>query len=144
MKLICKNKRAYYDYYVVEKLECGIVLHGTEVRSLAEGKVSIDEAYAVVSENEVWLLNCDIQKYEIAKHFNHEPKRERKLLLHKKEIEKFAKKSISHGFTLIPLSMYFKENKVKVELAICKGKKNWDKRLSIKNKELFREIKENN
>lgn len=141
MKLICKNRRATHEYHIYETLECGIVLVGTEVKSLCKGLVSLDEAYATIQNGEIWLINSDIQEYDMERQVKHKPKRERKLLLHKREIEKFAEKNSAKGFTLIPLQMYFKDSKVKVELAICKGKKLYDKRSAEKAKEAKKEMK---
>jgi SsrA-binding protein len=141
MKAICLNRKAKYDYHILDTLECGIVLIGTEVKSLLQGKVSIEEAYATIENDEVWLINSDIQEYENARRENHKPKRQRKLLLHRDEIKKFAEKGTSKGFTLIPLSMYFANKKVKVELAVCQGKKKYDKRQAEKEKTAHKEIK---
>lgn len=138
---ICRNKRAYHDYDVLETLECGLVLTGTEVKSLREGTSSLEQAYAKVEGNEVWLIGSDIPEYTYGNRLNHKPKRPRKLLLHRREIAKFAAGASERGFTLIPLRMYFKSGLAKVELAIAKGKQNFDKREAKKKAEADREIK---
>src|SRR5437588_7355456 len=122
IKTICRNKRALHDYEILESLECGLVLTGTEVKSLREGSSSLENAYAKVDGGEVWLLGSDIPEYSMGNRMNHKPKRPRKLLLHRREIEKFAGKASQRGFTLVPLRLYFKEGKAKVELAVAKGK----------------------
>jgi len=116
------------------------VLVGSEVKSLRGGKVSIDEAYGRVKSEEVWLVNCDIQEYVQASHFNHEAKRPRKLLLHRREIKKFAALAYEKGLTLVPLKMYFKEGRAKVLLGICRGRKLYDKREKIKQSSMKRDI----
>lgn len=142
MKVICLNRRAKYDYHILDTLECGIVLIGTEVKSLLIGNVSIEEAYATIENGEVWLINSDIQEYEYGNRENHKPKRQRKLLLHRNEIRKFAEKGMSKGFTLIPISLYFSNKKIKVELAVCQGKKKYDKRQTEKEKEAKKQMSE--
>src|SRR6266436_229692 len=132
VKIICRNKRALHEYHVFDSLECGLVLTGTEVKSLREGSSSLDEAYAKIEGNEVWLLGCDIPEYAMGNRLNHKPKRPRKLLLHRREIAKFAGKAAQHGFTLVPLRLYFKRGRAKVEIAIAKGKQLHDKRQSLK------------
>ncbi len=138
---ICRNKRALHDYEVLDRLECGIVLTGTEVKSLREGHSSLEDSYAKVDNGEVWLMGCDIPEYSMANRFNHKPKRPRKLLLHRREIAKFADKAEQKGFTLVPLWMYFKEGRAKVELAVARGKQAHDKRESQKKAEADREIR---
>jgi SsrA-binding protein len=123
-----------------ERLECGIMLRGSEVKSLRTGQANLDGAYARILKGEIWLYGCDIPEYTMANQLNHEPKRARKLLLHKNEIAKFAEKSEQRGLTLIPTKMYFKEGKAKVEIAIGKGKKLQDKRQAQKKNEAKREI----
>ncbi len=139
-RLICQNRKARHNYAVIDTLECGIMLVGSEVKSLRQGKVSIEEAYGRIKENEVWLVGCDIQEYVEANRFNHQPKRPRKLLLHRREINKFAGKAYQTGFTLVPLRMYFKEGRAKVLLGICKGKKQHDKREDMKKADSQRDI----
>jgi SsrA-binding protein len=136
-----KNRRAHYDYALLDKLECGIVLVGTEVKSLRDGKCSLDGSWVKIEGNELWLVGCDIPEYAQGTHTNHVPKRDRKLLVHRREIEKFAKKSLQKGFTLVPTSLYFKGGRAKVEIAVAKGKQSFDKRESIKEREVKRQIK---
>ncbi|GBD36766.1 SsrA-binding protein [bacterium HR36] len=137
---IAHNRRALHDFEILDRLECGIVLTGTEVKSLRENRVSLEQAYAKIKEGEVWLLNCDIPEYSAAAYGNHEPKRPRKLLLHRREIARLAGKASQKGCTLIPLRMYFKNGWAKIELAVARGKKQYDKRQKIKEQEAQREI----
>ena len=137
---ICRNKRAFHEYTVSDRLECGIVLTGTEVKSLREGSANLEDAYAKVEGGEVWLLGSDIPEYTMGNRMNHKPKRPRKLLLHRREIAKFAGKASERGFTLVPLRMYFKNGKAKVEIAVAKGKQAHDKRESLKTADAKREI----
>jgi SsrA-binding protein len=141
IKLICRNRRAFHDYAVEDKLECGLVLTGTEVKSLREGGTSLEDAYAKVDGNEVWLIGCDIPEYTYGNRLNHKPKRPRKLLLHRREIARFADKATQHGFTLVPLRMYFRDGRAKVELAVARGKREFDKRQATKKQEAQREIR---
>jgi SsrA-binding protein len=141
VKVICRNKRAYHDYHVVDSLECGIVLTGTEVKSLRESIASLEDAYAKIEDGEVWLIGSDIPEYTMGNRLNHKPKRPRKLLLHRREIAKFAGKATQRGFTLVPLRLYFKQGRAKVELAVAQGKKEYDKRQDQKKAEAQREIK---
>ncbi|HZZ78261.1 MAG TPA: SsrA-binding protein SmpB [Gemmataceae bacterium] len=138
---ICRNKRAFHEYEIFDKLECGVVLTGTEVKSLREHAASLEDAYAKIDDGEVWLIGSDIPEYTMGNRLNHKPKRPRKLLLHKREIEKFAGKASQKGFTLVPLRLYFKEGRAKVEIAIARGKKLHDKRASKKKEEAAREIR---
>lgn len=135
-----KNKKANFDYFIEEEIECGIVLKGTEIKSIRNGQANIKDCYAIVKDNEVFLLNMYIAKYNDASIFNHDERRTRKLLLHKKEILKLRDKVEMSGYTLVPLKLYFKNNKAKILLGVCKGKKNYDKRESIKEKDIKREI----
>jgi SsrA-binding protein len=141
IKLICRNKRAFHEYNLFERLECGIALTGTEVKSLREGSSSLEDAYAKVENGEVWLLGSDIPEYSMAHRLNHKPKRPRKLLLHRREIAKFAGKASERGFTLVPLRMYFKQGRAKVELAVARGKQLHDKRQALKNADAKRDIR---
>jgi len=141
VKDVCRNRRAFHDYEVLERLECGIVLTGTEVKSLRTQGASLDEAYAKVDDGEVWLVGCDVPEYAMGNLLNHKPRRARKLLLHRREIAKFAGGATQRGFTLIPLRLYFKNGKAKVEIAVCKGKQQHDKRESLKKNDAQREIK---
>ncbi len=139
---ICRNKRASHEYEIFDTLECGLVLTGTEVKSLRDGFGSLDDAYAKIEEGELWLINSDIPEYSMAHRFNHKPKRPRKLLLHRREIAKFAGKASQQGFTLVPLKMYFKMGRAKVELAVARGKKLHDKRQDQKTAAAKREIRQ--
>jgi len=141
IKLICRNRRAFHDYIISDRLECGIVLTGTEVKSLREGSASLEDAYAKAENGEVWLLGSDIPEYSMAHRMNHKPKRPRKLLLHRREIAKFAGKASQRGLTLVPLRMYFKEGRAKIELAVAKGKQAHDKRQSMKEADAQRDIR---
>ena len=139
-RLIAKNRKARHEYNVIDTLECGIVLVGSEVKSLRKGTLSIDEAYGRIKGGEVWLVGCDIAEYVEANQFNHDRRRPRKLLLHRREVKKFAAKAYEQGLTLVPLKMYFKEGKAKVLMGICKGKKLYDKRESMKKRSMQRDI----
>jgi SsrA-binding protein len=138
---ICRNRRAYHEYEILDTLECGLVLTGTEVKSLREHAGSLEDAYARIEDGEVWLINSDIPEYTMGNRLNHKPKRRRKLLLHRREIGKFAGKASQKGFTLIPLRMYFRKGLVKVELAVARGKAQHDKRQAKKKSEAQREIR---
>jgi SsrA-binding protein len=141
VRVICRNKRAFHDYDISDALECGIVLTGTEVKSLREARASLEDAYARIEEGEVWLIGCDIPEYAMGNRQNHKPKRPRKLLLHRREIGKFAGKASERGFTLVPLRMYFKKGLAKVELAVARGKQLHDKRQDQKKAEAQRDIR---
>ena len=141
VKVICRNKRAFHDYHVVDSLECGIVLTGTEVKSLREATANLEDAYGKIENGEVWLIGSDIPEYTMGNRLNHKPKRSRKLLLHRREIAKFAAKATQRGYTLVPLRLYFKQGRAKVELAVAQGKKEYDKRQDQKKTEAQREIK---
>src|SRR5437870_13654750 len=141
IKLICRNKRAFHEYVISDRLECGIVLTGTEVKSLRDGTGNLDDAYAKVDKGEVWLLGSDIPEYAMGNRLNHKPKRPRKLLLHRREIGKFAGKASERGYTLVPLRMYFKGGRAKVEIAVARGKQHHDKRQDQKKAEAQREIR---
>jgi SsrA-binding protein len=141
IKLVCRNKRAFHDYDILERLECGIALKGTEVKSLRDGSSSLEDAYAKIEDGEVWLIGSDIPEYAMGNRLNHKPKRPRKLLLHRREIEKFAGKATQRGFTLVPLRMYFKEGRAKVEIAVAKGKQLHDKREAKKKSDAQRDIR---
>jgi SsrA-binding protein len=139
-RLVAQNRSARHEYEVIDTLECGIVLRGSEVKTLRNGKVTLDEAYGRVKGNEVWLVGCDIPEYVQANQFNHEPRRPRKLLLHKREIAKFADRAFEKGLTLVPLKLYFKRGKAKLLLGICRGRKLHDKREVLKKKTMQRDI----
>jgi SsrA-binding protein len=141
IKNICRNKRAFHEYQISDTLECGLVLQGTEVKSLREGVANLEDAYAKIEDNEVWLIGSDIPEYAMGNKLNHKPKRPRKLLLHRREIARFAAKASQKGFTLVPLRMYFKNGRAKVELGIARGKQQHDKRQDQKKAEAKRDIK---
>lgn len=136
MKTICTNKKAFHDYHIEDKYEAGIVLTGTEVKSLREGKANLKDSYAKIKNGEVYLINAHISPYSCGNIYNHEPKRDRKLLLHKREINRLIGKVNERGYTIVPLALYFnKRNIAKVELGIAKGKTLYDKRESIKRRD---------
>ena len=134
-----KNRKAYYDYFIEKEIEAGIVLKGTEIKSIRKGSANLKDTYAKIKNNEVYLLNMYIAKYDEGNRFNHEERRTRKLLLHSSEIKKLKNYTNLEGYTLIPLELYFKNNKAKIKLGVCKGKHNYDKRRSIKERELKKE-----
>jgi SsrA-binding protein len=140
MKIITQNKKAFHDYSIEETLEAGILLQGTEVKSLREGKANLRDSYVIVKDGEVFLLNCHISPYSHGNIMNHEPLRTRKLLMHKKEITKLQDKAAQKGYSLIPLKLYFKNSHVKVEVGLARGKKQYEKRETIKKREADREI----
>lgn len=140
IQTVCRNRRATHDYEVLDRIECGLVLVGTEVKSLRDGHASLDDAYATITNGEIWLVGAEIPEYGFGNRLNHKPKRERKLLLHKREINKFAAKADHKGFTLVPLHMYFKNGIAKVEVAVGRGKKAHDKRDALKSADAKREI----
>ena len=132
------NKKSNFNYYIENRIEAGISLEGTEVKSIRKGSADIKDSYIRIKDNEAYIINMYIAKYEEGNIFNHDERRERKLLLHKKEILKLKKEIELDGITLIPTKIYLKKNKVKVEIGIAKGKKNYDKRESIKERDLKR------
>jgi SsrA-binding protein len=140
IRVICRNKRAFHDYEVLDRIECGLVLCGTEVKSLRDGIANLEDAYARIDAGELWLLGSEIPEYAMGNRLNHKPKRPRKLLLHRREITRFADKAAQRGFTLVPLQIYFREGRAKVELAVAKGKQVHDKREAKKKQEAMREI----
>jgi SsrA-binding protein len=140
IKIIALNRRARHDYAVEESLECGIELQGTEVKSFRDGKISFPDAWAEISEGEVWLRSLRIAENPFSSVFNHDPDRKKKLLLHREEIKRLTRRVEEKGFTLIPLSFYFKKGRVKVELGICKGKKTYDKRADIRERDIKRDV----
>ena len=139
MKLVANNKKAYHDYFVDEKYEAGLVLHGTEVKSLRMGKCSIKEAFIRIENGEVWVYGMHISPYEMGNIFNKDPLRPKKLLMHKAEINKLLGKIKEKGITLVPLQVYFKEGRAKIEVGLCRGKKLYDKRQDIAKKDQRRE-----
>jgi len=140
-RLVAQNRKARHKYDILETLECGLVLVGSEVKSLRAGRCSLDEAYGRLKEDEVWLIGCDIPEYLEANRFNHNPKRPRKLLLHRREIRRFAARAMEKGLTLVPLEIYFKGPQAKVLMAIARGKKLYDKRQAMKKAEAERAIR---
>jgi len=138
--IILTNRRARHEYHVLETVEVGIVLRGTEVKSVREGKLNVQDAYATVQDGELMLHNLHISPFEKGNIHNHDPIRVRKLLAHKKEIRKLAQKVHEKGFTLIPLQFYFAGRHLKIELGVCKGKKTYDKRHALKQRDLKREM----
>jgi len=139
-RVVAQNRAASYNYHLLEKMEAGMVLTGTEVKSLRAGKANLREAYAEVRGSSVWLVNCHIPQYLPGGPFNHEPLSRRRLLLHKQEIEKLMGKTQQKGLTLIPLRIYFRDGIAKCELALARGKKDWDRRQSERDKETRREV----
>ena len=138
-RLIANNKKAYFDYFVEQKYEAGLVLHGTEVKSIRMGKCSIKEAYVQIMNGEVFINNMNITQYEKGNIFNKDPLRPKKLLLHQSEINKLAAEIAQQGYTIVPLQVYLKHGKVKIEIGLARGKKNYDKRDSIAKKDQARE-----
>ncbi|MFL5328458.1 MAG: SsrA-binding protein SmpB [Gemmataceae bacterium] len=138
--IVARNRKAFHEYEILEKIECGLVLVGTEVKSLRAGHAILDGSFARLEDGELWLHNSEIPEYEMGNRFNHKPKRLRKLLLHRREIAKFAAKASERGFTMVPLQIYFKEGRAKVELAVGRGKQLYDKRQAKKTQEAAREI----
>lgn len=141
-RTVCRNRKALKEYDILDELECGIVLCGSEVKSIRANKVSIDEAFARVRDGEVWLVNADIAEYPQATVMNHEPKRPRKLLMHKREVRKFAAAAEQKGLTLIPLAVYFSKGRVKVKLALARGRKLHDQREKLKKQADAREMRQ--
>lgn len=137
------NKKAKFDYFIEEEYEAGVELTGTEVKSIRDGKCNIKDSYGIVRNGEVFLLNMYIAQYKEGNIFNHSETRSRKLLLHKKEIKKISDQVTLNSLTLIPLKGYFKDNKFKILLGVCRGKKNYDKRETIKERDINREVKKN-
>lgn len=135
------NRKARYDYELIEEYEAGIVLTGTEIKSIRKGSANLKDSYAICKNGEIFLLNMHISRYEEGNRFNHDETRTRKLLLHKKEIKKINSKLELDGLTLVPVKLYFKGNKAKILLAIAKGKKNYDKRETIKKRDIERILK---
>jgi SsrA-binding protein len=139
-KIVARNRRARHEYDLLESIEAGIVLTGTEVKSLRNGKASLEESYAAVDQGEVWLYGCDIPEYLQANRMNHKPKRPRKLLLHRGEIDKLAAKASERGLTIVPLKLYFKDGMAKVEICVARGRKLYDKREALKKEDAKRDI----
>ncbi|MCA9199933.1 MAG: SsrA-binding protein SmpB [Planctomycetales bacterium] len=139
-KTIAENRKARHKYEILDSLECGMVLTGSEVKSLRNSQVSLEEAYGRVRNGEVWLVGADIPEYFEASFMNHQPKRPRKLLMHRREVAKFAMQAHEKGLTLVPLKMYFKDGRAKLLLGLCRGKKLHDKRESIKKADTKRDL----
>ena len=139
MKLVANNKKAYHDYFIDEKYEAGLVLHGTEVKSLRLGKCSVKEAFVRIENSEVWIYGMHISPYEKGNIFNRDPLRPKKLLMHKDEIRKLTGKISEKGFTIVPLQVYFKDGRAKIEIGFARGKKLYDKRQDIAKKDQRRE-----
>ena len=140
IKLVANNKKAYHDYFIEEKYEAGIELFGTEVKSIRQGKCSIKEAYVTIDHGEAFVEGMNISPYEKGNIFNREPLRKRRLLLHKREIMKLAGQVQAKGYTLMPLQVYFKNGRVKIEIGLARGKKLYDKRQDIRKKDMKREM----
>lgn len=141
VQVIARNRKARHKFDVLDTLECGLALVGSEVKSLRAGKASLDEAYARVKNGEVWLVGCDIAEYAEAGRFNHNPKRPRKVLMHRREVERFARRAFEKGLTLVPLEMHFRRGLAKVVLGICRGRRQHDKRQAMKTAQAQRDIR---
>jgi SsrA-binding protein len=140
IKIIAVNRKARFDYTIDERYECGIELRGTEVKSFRDGKISFPDAWAEAVRGEVWLRSLSVAENPFSSIFNHDPDRPKKLLLHRDEIKRITRKTEEKGYTLIPLSFYFRKGRVKVELGLCKGKKAYDKRADIRERDLKRDV----
>jgi len=142
MKIIAKNKKAYFNYEILESFEAGISLVGSEVKSIREGRISLKESYAEIKAGEVFLISCHISPYEAANIFNHDPTRDRKLLLHRHEIKRLTGKVVEKGFTLIPTKVLINDRgKIKVEISLAKGKRTYQKKEAIKERDRERELR---
>ena len=141
IKVIAQNKKAYHDYFVEERIECGIALFGTEVKSIRLGKVNLKESWAQIRKGEVWVEGMHISPYEQGNIYNRDPLRDKKLLLHRSEIRKLDGQVMRQGYTLVPLELYLKDGRVKMELGVCRGKQVHDKRDTIANRDSDREIR---
>jgi len=139
-KIIASNRRARHDYHIEDVLEAGLVLTGTEVKSLRAGRATLTDGYGTITDSEIWLHGVHIPEYTQGTWTNHEPRRVRKLLLHRKEIDKLASSTRERGLTLIPLSLYFKDGKVKIELGLARGKRTYDKRQDLAKRDAAREV----
>ncbi|MDD4874064.1 MAG: SsrA-binding protein SmpB [Dehalococcoidales bacterium] len=140
IKTIATNRRAYHDYLIQDKFEAGVVLTGTEIKSIRAGRVNLGQAFVKPESREIWLINAHIARYEAGSYMSHEPTRTRKLLLHRKEISNLISKTSEKGSTMVPLSLYIKGNVVKLEIALAKGKKQYDKREAIMQRDAEREM----
>ena len=139
-KIVARNRRARHDYHIDDVYEAGLVLTGTEVKSLRAGRASLSDGFAQVTDGEVWLHNIHIPQYTQGTWTNHEPRRIRKLLMHRKEIDRLSRETAERGLTLVPLSLYFKDGKAKVELALARGKRPYDKRHDLATRDAAREV----
>ncbi len=140
VKIICKNRKAFFNFEIEDTFEAGICLLGSEVKSLRDGKANLSDSYGKIIKGELFLVDCHISPYTQANRENHEPLRQRKLLVHKREIRKLTGKVAERGYSLVPLRMYFRNGKVKIEMGLARGKKNYDKRETIKKKDQRREL----
>lgn len=140
VKVLAQNRKARFNYAIEDAIECGIVLEGTEVKSVRAGNVSFPDSFAEIRANEVWLMGFHVTPYVYSSIFNHDPDRPKKLLLHRDEIKRLIRKVDEKGFTLIPLEIYLKKGRIKVQLGICKGKKLFDKRADIRDREVQRDL----
>lgn len=140
IKTITTNRKAYHNYHIQDSMEAGIVLTGTEIKSIRAGRVNLADAYVRPEQGELWLLNAHIARYDAASYLSHEPTRHRKLLLHQKEIAELTSKLVEKGLTLVPIRIYLKDSRAKVEIALAKGKKLYDKRESMVRREVEREM----
>lgn len=140
VKIISKNKKASFNYYLSEFLECGIELFGTEIKSIRDGGVNINDAYVFIRNMEVYVINMNISPYKKGNIFNKDPLRDKKLLMHKKEILRYSQKAEQGGFSIVPTKIYFKDGRCKIEIALAKGKKLYDKREDIKNRDIKKDI----
>ncbi len=140
IKVVAKNRKAFHDFHIEEKMEAGLVLMGSEVKSLRDGGASLSDSYAMIKGGEIWLINSHIAQYSPASYANHEPKRTRKLLLHSREILKLSSTLRQKGYTMVPLMLYFRNGRAKVELGLARGKRKYDKRVAIKERENKREL----
>ncbi len=139
-KTIAENRKARFDYFIEDTYECGVVLEGTEVKSVRNGNISFPDSFGEIINGEVWIKNFHISEYSFSSIFNHDPDRPKKLLLHKDEIKRIARKVDNKGYTLIPIEVYLKDGRVKIALGICKGKKQFDKRAAIKDRDIKRDL----
>jgi SsrA-binding protein len=141
-RVVCRNRRARHEYDLLDELECGVQLVGSEVKSIRASKISIEEAYVRVKDGEVWLLNCDIAEYPQATYMNHEPRRPRKLLMRRSEVRKFAEAAAQKGLTIIPLDVHFSRGLVKLNVAVARGRKLHDKREKLKQRTDQKEMRQ--
>jgi SsrA-binding protein len=139
-KTLASNRKAYHDYFIEDTFEAGIVLTGTEIKSVRAGQVNLRDSYATIKDGELWLMNTHIAAYRGGSYFNHDPRRDRKLLMHRREINRLAGKVQEKGLTLIPLRIYLKNNLAKVEIGLARGKKQYDKRATLREKDSRREV----